>query len=82
MNKVIQGDCLEIIKCQCPEKGYVPPTEENMYLEEEKNGMNHEPGHCKGTYKIKKYKRGDKELYLCSCCNILGDIEIKAETNK
>ena len=35
-----------------------------------------------GTYKIKKYKRGDKELYLCSCCNILGDIEIKAETNK
>ena len=64
---------MENIKCQCPIKGSVPPEIEYMYSEEEKIGMNHEPNECKCTNNIKKYKRGDKELYLCSCCVIEGD---------
>lgn len=62
--------------CECPEKGFVPPARYYQYSEEEQAGMNHEPNKCKGTFNIKKYKRGDKELYLCSCCWLFGDEEI------
>jgi hypothetical protein len=63
-------------KCQCPETSKVSPEREHLYSEEEKSGMNHKPGECKGTNDIKKYRRGDKELYLCSCCVLFGDIEL------
>lgn len=63
-------------KCQCDEVGKVSKEREYMYSEEEKSGMNHDKGKCKGTNKIKKYKRGEKILWLCSCCNLFGDIEI------
>ncbi len=62
--------------CECPQKGVVPREREFMYTEEEKSGMNHEPNKCNGTNEIKKYKRDDKELYLCSCCYLFGDIEL------
>lgn len=62
------------IHCQCPEKSEVPPEREHLYSEEEKIGMNHEPNKCKGTNEIKQYKRGDKEIYLCSCCNLSSDV--------
>jgi len=64
------------IHCQCPTEGNVNPEDECLYSEEEKTGMNHKAGKCKGTNKIKKYRRGDKELYLCSCCLLNGDIEL------
>ena len=64
------------IHCQCPEKGEVTPESECYYSEEEKSGMNHEPNECRGTNKIKKYKRRNKELYLCSCCNLREDVEL------
>ncbi len=67
----------EIIKCECPYKSVVLPAEERFYSEKEKSGMNHEPNKCKGTNDIKKYRRNDKELYLCSCCVDFGDVEIK-----
>ena len=41
------------IKCECPEKGIVLPEREFMYSDEEKSGMNHEPGKCLGTNEIK-----------------------------
>ncbi len=65
---------IEKRKCQCDEKGTVPKENEYMYAVSEKIGMNHEPDKCEGWYNLKKYKRGSKVLYLCSCCNTHGDI--------
>ena len=62
--------------CQCPLLGKVESEREYQYTKEEKAGMNHAPGKCKGTYHMRKYKRNGKELNLCSCCYIFGDIEL------
>lgn len=64
-------------KCQCPETGEVSPERESMYSEAEKSGMNHKPYECKGTNEVKQYERQEKKLWLCSCCNMPGDKEIK-----
>lgn len=63
-------------KCQCERTQSVLKEHENMYSAEEKGAMNHEPNKCEGWYKIKKYQRGGKILYLCSCCCGFGDVEI------
>ena len=60
-------------KCQCPEKGTISSASEFMYSDSEKLGMNHEPNECNGTNEIRLYSRGNKELYLCSCCWLFGD---------
>lgn len=66
------------IRCQCPKLGEVLPEREYLYAVEEKSGMNHKPNKCKGTNNIKKYRRGDNtEVYLCSCCTTIDDVEIK-----
>lgn len=67
-------------KCQCPDKGVVPPEREILYSSEEKSGMNHEPGKCLGTNEIKLYDRNGKKLYLCSCCCLSGDELLKKAT--
>jgi len=64
------------IKCQCPETANVSPDMEHMFQEEEKAGMKHQPNKCLGSYQIGKFKRGEKELWLCSCCSLTGDIRI------
>ena len=64
------------LRCECPTKGYVPSERKFMYSNEEKSGMNHEPNKCEGINNIKKYRRGDKKLYLCSCCFLFTDVEI------
>ena len=66
-------------KCECPEKGYTPLERQSMYSPEEKSGMNHLPNECAGTNEVKKYRRVDKEMYLCSCCNLFGDELISDE---
>jgi hypothetical protein len=63
-------------KCECPEVGNVRGRE-YLYSDEEKAGMNHEAGKCKGTYKLKQYIRNGKKLWLCSCCFFFGDEEVK-----
>lgn len=63
----------KIVKCECPEEGSVLPEKERFYGEEEKAGMNHQPNECRGNNAIRKYIRNDKEIYLCSCCHLLGD---------
>ena len=67
------------IRCECPETGATSPALEYLYSDEERPGMNHKPNECKGTYNIRKYKRGDKELYLCSCCWLTEDTLIGEE---
>ena len=64
------------MKCQCPEKGEVPVYREDQYSDEEKSGMNHKPNECKGTNEVKLYVRDEKKLWLCSCCNVMGDTEL------
>ena len=65
------------MQCQCPTQRAVPPGLESMYDEEERAGMNHAPGKCKGTHDVKQYKRGSELLWLCSCCYLSGDEEVK-----
>ncbi len=65
------------IKCECPFESNVPIEAQMLYSEEEKSGMIHEPNKCNGTNKIRRYRRGEEELYLCSCCNLPGDEPIK-----
>lgn len=64
------------ITCECPSVSFMPSEYEVLYSKEEKEGINHEPNKCKGTNEIKPYKRGTKILYLCSCCNVFGDIQL------
>ena len=64
------------LKCECDKTTNVPPENQYRYLPEEKSGMKHNPNECKGTNEIKKYKRDSNILSLCSCCNLIGDIEI------
>lgn len=63
-------------KCECPETSYVPLCREHLYSKSEKSGMNHLPGECKGTNKVKQYYRDGKKLWLCSCCVLPGDREV------
>lgn len=64
------------IKCECPGTSFVRSLFMGMYSEEEKSGMNHSPNECEGTNEIKAYKRNNKILYLCSCCNLYEDKEL------
>lgn len=72
----------KIDKCECPETGRVDKWREQFYSSAEKSGMNHLPNKCKGTNDLKKYKRGEKELTLCSCCRMPFDIEVKNHTQE
>ena len=66
-------------RCECPTKGFVYPSDESMYSEEERSGMNHKPNECQGTNEVKLYKRGDRKLWLCSCCYLGGDEEVNED---
>ena len=70
---------IDKIKCQCPEVGSVRLEEEYWYSKDEKSGMNHKAGECKGTNEIRLYIRGGKRLYLCSCCVLFGDRPVSYE---
>src|SRR3990167_4274456 len=63
-------------KCECPENGVVGPNMERLYSDEEKSGMNHEPGECIGTNNLCLYERDGKKMFLCSCCHLSGDKRI------
>ena len=65
------------IRCECPEKSIRNPISDSFgYLPEEEKARSHEPNKCPGTYDLKRYKRGNKILWLCSCCHLSRDIEI------
>jgi len=64
-------------KCECPTKGVLKEGMESWYDEElELPFVNHKPNECKCTNELKRYKRGNKKLWLCSCC-VHGDILIE-----
>ena len=62
--------------CECPKTSQVPPERMVLYAEEERDGTNHEPGQCRGTFRIRPYRRGETVLLLCSCCTFFSDVEV------
>ena len=63
-------------KCECNIDSFVEKERRHEYSKEEKAGMNHKAGKCKGTYKMEKYIRDGKEILLCNCCWFSGEEKI------
>lgn len=55
-------------KCECDKNSMNNPWSKSMYSPEEYIAMKHLPNECKGTYKLTKYIRDGKEVWLCSAC--------------
>ncbi len=64
-------------RCECPARGEVSTQRSTLYSEEERPGMNHAPNKCHGTYQLAQYRRGNRVLWLCSCCNLPGDVLVE-----
>ena len=65
-------------KCECDNRGILNSRFESWYdKEKELPFVNHEPNGCKCKNDIKRYKRKDKIIYLCSICILMGDEELK-----
>lgn len=68
---------MSALKCQCPNEGKLKPSIASMYdSETELPFVIHAPGECKCTNDIRRYRRGETILNLCSCCFISGDKEV------
>lgn len=63
-------------RCQCPEEGVRNPVVRHLCSDEEWAVAAHAPGECRGTLRLAKYQRGDKILWLCSCCNLSWDVRL------
>ncbi len=68
--------------CQCPDDSMDNPNPPSAYLDEEQNGRCHEPNKCPCTNDVFLYKRGEQKLWLCSCCNLSGDILVDNQRNE
>ena len=65
-------------KCECPTKGRLQAGMAKEYdTEKELPFVNHKPNECECTNELKQYFRKGKKIWLCSCCNMSGDEEIK-----
>jgi len=66
------------IKCECDEIGKLKSGMESLYNKEnELPFVNHKPNECKCTNDLKQYIRNGKKLWLCSCCCLSSDEEVK-----
>lgn len=62
-------------RCECPTTTNISPMAEFIdLLPEEEKARAHEANECPGDYGLALYKRGNKKLYLCSFCNLIGDV--------
>lgn len=70
--------------CECPDEGSLAPGMASWYdSETELPFVKHEPGKCLCTNRLKQYRRGNKVLTLCSCCNLNSlDVEISEQVAK
>ena len=69
-------------RCECPDRGSVSDLMKRMwYSKAEYSGLNHEPNQCYCTNELALYQRGDKKLWLCSCCYRIGDERIRGVSN-
>jgi hypothetical protein len=68
------------IHCECPDEGILRPGWASTYNEiTELPYVNHKPGKCQCTNELILYQRGEKTLWLCSCCVCLGDKEARPD---
>jgi hypothetical protein len=66
------------MKCECPDKGVLNPAIASMYDPyAELPFVEHAPGKCRCTNDLKLYRRGEKTLWLCSCCITTKDYEVE-----
>jgi hypothetical protein len=66
------------MRCQCPEEGKLQPDMAGWYDEEtELPYVTHAPGECECTNDVALYRRGERELLLCSCCHRFGEERIE-----
>jgi hypothetical protein len=65
------------ITCECPDNATGEGAPEWMYEPQELKARHHLAGKCPGDYNIKPYRRNGHVIYLCSCCDLPGDEEIK-----
>mgnify|MGYP001563278603 CR=1 FL=1 len=65
-------------RCECPSVVTISLLKA-WYLPEEYKTMSHEAGKCPGDYLVKKYQRGDRTLWLCSCCHLSTDMLVKED---
>lgn len=69
-------------KCQCNLTGILRNKMIEWYdSKKELPFVEHKPNECKCTNDLKKYNRKDKLLYLCSCCVLCEDKEVKGDDN-
>ena len=70
---------MESVKCECPERSTGNPDLDWMYRPEEEAGRIHEPGECRGTFELTRYRRSDDSIaVLCSCCCFPTDTALEA----
>lgn len=65
------------MKCQCDQEGKLGCPESWYDAELELPYVNHKPNECRCTNDLKLYKRGGKQLWLCSICWTSNDKEVK-----
>lgn len=66
-------------QCQCPDESTGSSLDASWFTPEELKARCHKPLECPGDYEVKRYIRSGQEITLCSCCWLLGDIEIDKE---
>lgn len=68
---------MDEITCECPTYGTDAALVRAFGIEpEEEKALDHPEGACPGDYDLTLYRRGDKELWLCSMCCLFGDVRI------
>lgn len=65
------------LKCQCPVEGKITKKYKYLYTKEELKYINHKPNKCKNKIGLKIYLKDGKEMLLCSCCHLSGDVLAK-----
>ena len=66
------------MKCECDKTSSLPVISPDLYHPElELPFVGHQPGECKCTNELKRYERDGKIVWLCSCCHMFDDKEIK-----
>lgn len=66
------------IKCQCNTESILRTDMRHLYHPtKELPFVNHKPNECKCTNDLKQYIREDKKIWLCSCCCLAFDKEVK-----
>lgn len=65
------------VKCECPLLQVANPIMDQFYLPEEQKARNHAPNECEGDFDLIMYWRKGNYIWLCSACNLPGDVAVE-----